>query len=153
MLDDRDRRILALLQTDAEMPVAEVAEHVALSPSACSRRIARLRAEGYIIGTMALLDRRKLNLPTTIFLMVRTDKHSEQWLERFHAAVGEISEIVEVHRLTGTFDYILKLVMPNVEYYDTLYKQLIASVELHDMSAHISMETVKLSTALPTTHI
>jgi len=60
---------------------------------------------------------------------------------------------VEVHRLTGTFDYILKLVMPNVEYYDTLYKQLIASVELHDMSAHISMEMVKLSTALPTTHI
>lgn len=153
MLDDRDRRILALLQTDAEMPVAEVAEHVALSPSACSRRIARLRAEGYITGTMALLDRRKLNLPTTIFLMVRTDKHSEQWLERFHAAVAEIPEIVEVHRLTGTFDYILKLVMPNVEYYDTLYKQLIANVELHDMSAHISMETVKLSTALPTTHI
>lgn len=153
MLDDRDRRILALLQADAETPVAEIAEKVALSPSACSRRIARLRADGYVTGTMALLDRRKINLPTTIFLLVRTGRHAEDWLDRFHAAVSIIPEIVEVHRLTGNFDYILKLVLPDVEYYDTVYKQLLRRIELYDMSAYISMETVKLSPALPTNHV
>lgn len=153
MLDDRDRQILALLQADAEMPVADVAQRVALSPSACSRRIARLRVDGYMVGTTAVLDRHKINLPTTIFLLVRTGRHAEDWLDRFHAAVSDIPEIVEVHRLTGNFDYILKLVLPNVEYYDTVYKQILRRVELYDMSAYISMETVKQSRALPTTHL
>ncbi len=153
MIDDRDRRILAILQQNAETPLADIAEQVSLSPSACSRRLTRLRSEGYITGTMALLDRKKVNLPTTVFLLVRTGLHGEEWLERFHSAVSTIPEIVEVHRLTGNFDYILKLVLPNVEYYDAVYKQIIRRVELYDMSAYISMETVKLSTALPTTHI
>lgn len=153
MLDDRDRKILALLQADAEMPVADIAGRVALSASACSRRIARLRQDGFIAGTMAVLDRARLNLPTTIFLLVRTGRHAEDFLDRFQAAVAGIPEIAEVHRLTGNFDYILKLVLPNVEYYDTVYKQLLRRIELHDMSAYISMETVKLSPALPTTHV
>ncbi len=153
MLDDRDCRLLALLQENAETPVAELAERLALSPSACSRRIARLRNAGYITGTMALLDREKLNLPTTVFLLVRAGRHAEDWLETFHKAVAGVPEIVEVHRLTGSFDYILKLVLPNVEYYDAVYKRLVRRVELYDMSAHISMETVKLSIALPTNHL
>lgn len=153
MLDDRDRTLLALLQANADMPVADLAERVALSPSACSRRIARLKAEGYITGTMALLDRQKLNLPTTIFVLVRTGRHAEDWLDRFHRAVSDIPEIVEVHRLTGNVDYILKLALPTVEYYDVVYKQLLRRVELMDMSAYISMETVKLASGLPTGHI
>ena len=153
MLDDRDRKLLALLQENAEIHVAEIAELLSLSPSACSRRIARLRAEGYITGSMAMLDRKKINLPTTIFLLVRTGRHSRDWLDQFHNAVNSIPEIVEVHRLTGNFDYILKLVLPNVEYYDTVYKQLLKRMEMYDMSAYISMETVKLSAGLPTRHI
>lgn len=153
MLDDRDRKLLALLQENADIPAAEIAEILSLSPSACSRRIARLKAEGYITGSMALLDRKKINLPTTIFLLVRTGRHSKNWLDEFHTAVNAIPEIVEVHRLTGNFDYILKLVLPNVEYYDTVYKQLLKRMEMYDMSAYISMETVKLSPGLPTRHI
>lgn len=153
MIDDRDRRLLALLQEDAELSLADLAEQVSLSPSACSRRVARLRSEGYVTGTMALLDRRKINLPTTVFLLVRTGRHGEEWLDRFRAAISSIPEIIEVHRLTGNFDYILKLVLPNVEHYDAIYKQIIRRVELHDMSAYISMETVKLSPVLPTTHV
>lgn len=153
MLDDRDRRILSMLQENSEIPVSEIAEQLSLSPSACSRRIARLRAEGYIIGSIALLDRNRINLPTTIFLLVRTGHHSAGWLEQFHSAVSAIPEIVEVHRLTGNFDYILKLVLPNVEYYDTVYKQLLKRMEMYDMSAYISMETVKMSPGLPTKHI
>ncbi|TGU09571.1 Lrp/AsnC family transcriptional regulator, partial [bacterium M00.F.Ca.ET.156.01.1.1] len=94
MIDDRDRRILAILQENAETPLADIAEEVSLSLSACSRRITRLRTEGYVTGTMALLDRRKINLPTTVFLLVRTGLHAEDWLDRFHAAVSTIPEIV-----------------------------------------------------------
>ncbi len=149
MLDDRDRKLLSLLQKDAKTPVVELAEKLALSPSACSRRIARLEAEGYITGSVALLDRARMGLPTTVFVIVRTAQHNQAWLTEFHAAVASIPEIVEVHRLTGNFDYILKLVLPNVEHYDVIYKQLLARIELFDLSAYISMETVKQETALP----
>lgn len=150
MLDERDRKILDLLQADAEMPVGAIADAVALSASACSRRIGRLRDEGYIARSVALLDRKRVGLPTTVFVIVRTGRHEAGWLDQFHAAVSTIPEIVEVHRLTGNFDYILKLVLPNVEHYDVIYRQLVGRVELFDMSAYISMETVKLATGVPT---
>jgi len=153
MLDDRDRRILDLLQANAEMGVNDIAEVVALSASACSRRIARLREEGYIARSVALLDRKKVGLPTTVFVIVRTGKHEAGWLDQFHAAVSAIPEIVEVHRLTGNFDYIFKLVLPNVEHYDVIYRRLVGRIELFDMSAYISMETVKLATGVPTNYI
>ncbi|SMQ75715.1 transcriptional regulator, AsnC family [Devosia lucknowensis] len=152
MLDDRDRRILSLLQVDADIAVGEIAEAVALSASACSRRIARLKDEGYIARTLVELDRRKVGLPTTVFVIVRTGSHAADWLERFHAAVGAIPEIVEVHRLTGNFDYILKIVLPDVEHYDVVYKQLVGRIELFDMSAYISMETVKAAKGVPTNY-
>ena len=152
VLDDRDRRILSLLQADADMPVTQIAEDVALSASACSRRIARLKEEGYIARTLVELDRRKVGLPTTVFVIVRTGSHGAGWLEKFHAAVGAIPEIVEVHRLTGNFDYILKIVLPDVEHYDVVYKQLVSRIELFDMSAYISMETVKAAKGLPTNY-
>lgn len=150
VLDERDRKILSLLQADADTPVTDIAEAVALSASACSRRIARLREDGYIARTTAELDRRRMGLPTTVFVIIRTGSHAADWLEKFHAAVATIPEIVEVHRLTGNFDYILKMVLPNVEHYDVVYKQLVGRIELFDMSAYISMETVKLSRGVPT---
>ncbi|WP_338720981.1 Lrp/AsnC family transcriptional regulator [Devosia sp. XK-2] len=152
MLDERDRRILSLLQADADRPVNEIAELVSLSASACSRRIARLKEDGFITRTRAELDRHKLGLPTTVFVIVRTGSHAADWLEKFHMAVGAIPEIVEVHRLTGNFDYILKVVLPNVEHYDVVYKQLVSRIELFDMSAYISMETVKTTQGLPTNY-
>lgn len=153
MLDKTDRQILELLQDNAELSVNDVADKVALSVSACSRRITRLKDDGYISRIIASLDRKKLNLPTTIFLLMRTGCHSASWLDRFHQAVAEIPEIIEVHRLTGNFDYILKILLPNIEYYDTIYKQLLHKMELYDMSAYISMETVKLSAGIPIKHI
>jgi Lrp/AsnC family transcriptional regulator len=152
MLDERDRKILSLLQADAEQPVNDIAASVALSPSACSRRIARLKEDGFIARTTAELDRRKMGLPTTVFVIVRTGSHAADWLEKFHSAVSAIPEIVEVHRLTGNFDYILKIVLPDVEHYDVVYKQLVSRIELFDMSAYISMETVKAAQGLPTNY-
>ncbi len=150
MLDDFDRRILGLLQTDADTPVMAIADAVGLSASAVSRRIARLKQAGYISRHVALLDRTLMNLPTTVFVIVKTTRHAMNWLDDFRAAVASIPEIVEVHRLTGNVDYILKIVLPNVEHYDVIYKALVSRVELSDVSAYISMETLKDATVLPT---
>ena len=152
MLDDRDRKLLTLLQHDAETSVTDLAERVSLSVSACSRRIARLREAGYIARQVAVLDRRAMNVPTTVFVLLRTARHAPDWLESFRRAVGDLPEIVEVHRLTGHYDYVLKIVLPAVEHYDAVYKALVARVELFDVTASISMETLKDETALPTGH-
>ncbi len=150
MLDDRDRRLLSLLQEDADVPVAALAERVALSPSACSRRIQRLREEGYIRRQVAVLDRKRAGVPTTVFVLLRSGRHAAEWVDAFRQAIGNIAEVVEAHRLTGNFDYLLKMVLPNVEHYDSVYKRLTRSIELFDVSAYISMETLKAETALPT---
>lgn len=132
------------------MAVSVIAERVALSPSACSRRIQKLEADGIIERRVVLVNRAKVNLPTTIFVIIKTSRHAGGWLDEFRAAVTAIPEIVEVHRLTGNFDYVLKIVLPNVEHYDVIYKRLVDRIELFEMSAYISMETLKFQTAVPT---
>ena len=149
MLDQRDRKILDLLQANAGMPVAEVAEQVALSPSACSRRIQRLEEAGYIRGRIAVLDRERIGVPTTVFALIKTAHHSDDWIETFRKAISDIGEIVEAHRLTGSYDYILKVVLPRVEHYDVVYRRLVKRIELFDVSAFISMEVLKSGEALP----
>jgi Lrp/AsnC family transcriptional regulator len=149
-MDRFDRAVLDIVQQDADTPVQEIAERVGLSASACSRRLARLREVGTIARRVALLDRRRMNLPTTVFVIVKTARHAAGWLEDFRRAVAAIPEIVEVHRLTGNFDYILKIVLPNVEHYDAIYKDLVGRIELFDVSAYISMETLKQESAIPT---
>ena len=150
MIDDRDRRLLTLLQQDADQPVAALAERVTLSPSACSRRIQRLRDDGYLTGRVAVLDRKRMRVPTTLFVLLRSGRHAAEWVDGFRRAISDIPEITEAHRLTGNYDYLLKLVLPNVEHYDSVYKRLTHRIELFDVSAYISMETLKAETALPT---
>lgn len=149
MIDDRDRRILARLQDDAGLALGELAAEVSLSLSACSRRIQRLEAEGYIVGRTVVLDRHRMGVPTTVFALVRTSHHTGDWMETFRRAVADIPEIVEAHRLTGNHDYILKVVLPSVEDYDLVYKRLVRRIELFDVSASISMETLKSGTVIP----
>ncbi|NVN10617.1 MULTISPECIES: Lrp/AsnC family transcriptional regulator [Nguyenibacter] len=153
MLDERDRQILRIHQSDACMPLSELAERVNLSQAACSRRLARLRQDGYIRGSLLLLNQARLNLPTTMMAVIKVANHTKDWPDRFRSAVSDIDEIVEVHRVTGNFDYILKIVLPNVEYYDTIYKNLISRLEIHEISAYISMETIKDRKSLPVTHL
>ena len=149
MLDERDRKILNYLQANAAIAVTELADAVNLSVSACSRRILRLENDGYITGRRATLDRLKMGVPTTVFALIKTSKHSDDWLDAFRRAIADIPEIVEAHRLTGNFDYILKVVLPRVEHYDVIYKQIIRRVELFDVSASISMEALKEGGSIP----
>jgi len=150
MIDDRDRKILSLLQENADYPVNDLASVVNLSVSACWRRIKRLEDEKYIARRTVQLDRKKIHLPTTIYVIVRTANHSLNWLEDFRSLIADIPEIVETHRLTGDVDYLLKVVLPNVEHWDVIYKRLVSKLQFHDISSYISMEEVKATSSLPT---
>ena len=148
-LDKFDRRLLALLQENAALSVNELAEKVGLSPSPCWRRIQKLETEGYILARVCLLDPRKLNLGVTVFAAIRTNQHNAQWLEAFSRAVVGIPEIVEVYRMSGQIDYMLRIVVPDIDAYDRVYKKLIAAIELYDVSSTFAMEMLKSTTVLP----
>jgi len=150
MLDDRDRKILNSVQRDADVPLAELAELVNLSVSSCSRRVQRLKDEGYIQRNVSVLDRNLLNVGATVFVMIKTQNHSADWLERFRRVQADIPEIVEVHRLAGNLDYIIKMVVRDISHYDSIYKRLVSHIDLFDVSAYISMETLKDVQAVPT---
>ena len=148
-MDDKDRRILAQLQSDAGQSIEDLAAKVNLSRNACWRRIKVLEERGIIRARVALLDPEKLNLGLTAFIAIRTAQHDQAWLDRFSAAVRDIPEIIGAFRTTGETDYVLKAAVPDIAGYDRLYKRLIAKVPLTDVSASFVMEKVKETTALP----
>ncbi|MGO1120089.1 Lrp/AsnC family transcriptional regulator [Rhodovibrionaceae bacterium A322] len=148
-MDDLDRKILGLLQVDATLSLAEIAERVGLSNTPCWRRIQNLEKQGVIKQRVALLDADKLNLGTTVFVRVNTADHTTDWLKAFARAVESIEEITEVYRLGGDIDYLLRIVVPDIKGYDAVYKRLIDQVPLSDVSASFSMEKIKETTSLP----
>ncbi len=148
-MDDIDRRILKVLQANADLPVAEVAEQVGLSASPCWRRIQKLEAEGIIERRVALLNPEKMNVGVTVFVAIRTSQHDEEWLKDFATKVTRIPEVVELYRMSGEIDYMLRIVVPDIKAYDTVYKRLIAAVPLFDVSSSFAMEAIKYTTALP----
>jgi len=152
-MDKKDLRILELLQQDASIPLNELAQAVNLSPTPCWRRIQKLREAGVIRQQVVLCDPRRLNLGLTVFVTIRTSQHNEAWMKRFVEGASAIPEIVEIHRMSGDVDYLLKIVVPDVARYDGVYKRLIRSVELLDVSSAFAMETIKCSTAMPLDYV
>ena len=152
-MDEIDKRILACLQEDATLPVGEIAERVGLSSTPCWRRIRNLEESGVIQSRVALLNPEKLNLGVTVFVGVKTSQHSYDWLERFATAVAEIDEVVEFYRMSGDIDYMLRIVVPDIAGYDAVYKRLIQSADLSDVSSSFAMERIKFTTALPLDYV
>lgn len=151
-MDAIDRKILNCLQQDATQSIDEVAEQVGLSRTPCWRRIQQLEAAGIITGRVALLDPDKLNVGVTVFVSVRTDQHNLAWLEKFAEAVEAIPEVLEFYRMSGEVDYLLRIVVPDIAAYDTVYRKLIASADLSDVTSSFAMERIKYTTALPTNY-
>ena len=149
IFDETDRRILACLQEDAAQPVADVARRVGLSSTPCWRRIQKLDEAGVIRGRVALLDSAKLNVGVTVFVSVKTTQHNAAWLERFAEAVTEFPEVMELYRMSGEVDYLLRVVVPDVAAYDRFYKRLIDQTTLADVSSSFAMEQIKYTTSLP----
>lgn len=148
-MDKIDRKILSCLQDDATMPVSQIAERVGLSTSPCWRRIQKLDEDGVIRKRVALLDGDKLNVGVTVFVAIKTNRHESDWLEQFARAATEVPEVVELYRMSGDVDYLMKVVVPDIEAYDDVYKKLIERVSFSDVSSYFAMEQMKYTTALP----
>ena len=148
-MDHTDKAIIAQMQRDASTPVSDIAESVGLSQTPCWRRIKRLEEEGVIARRVALVDPAHAGLRLTAFVAVRAARHDDQWLAKFSAHVRAIPEIVEIHRMSGDVDYLMKVVCPDMASFDRIYKRLISGAEFSDVSSTFSMETLKATTELP----
>ena len=148
-MDKLDAKILDLLQGNGGLTAAEIADRVGLSKTPCWRRIQKLQELGVIRQTVALLDAHALNVGTTVFVTLKTGNHSAAWFEKFVCAVREIPEVTEIHRMSGDVDYLIRIVVPDIDAYDVVYKRLIAAVDFQDVSASFALETIKYTTALP----
>ena len=148
-LDRYDYAILSALQADGTLSIAQLSEKIGLSSTPCWKRVRRLEEEGYIESRVAIVNRRKVGLPVTVFVSVRTSQHDEKWLARFAAAVIALPEVQEFHRMSGDVDYLLKVVTTDIEGYDRFYKKLIKVSQLTGVSSAFSMEQIKFTTALP----
>jgi Lrp/AsnC family transcriptional regulator, cysteine-sensing transcriptional activator len=148
-VDKLDAKILELLQENGELTAAEIADRIGLSKAPCWRRIQKLQQEGVIRRTVAILDARALNVGTTVFVTLKTGNHSDAWFQKFVRAVRDIPEVTEIHRMSGDVDYLIRIVVPDIDAYDVVYKKLISAVEFQDVSASFTLETIKHTTALP----
>jgi Lrp/AsnC family transcriptional regulator len=148
-MDAIDRKILAVLQKDASLSVAEIGNRVGLSSTPCWKRIQRLEAEGVIQRRVALVDQDRLGLGVTVFVSVETGDHSEEWLKRFADVVSGLPEVMEFYRMAGDVDYMLRVVVPDIPGYDAFYKRLIATVPLKNVTSRFAMEKIKSTTELP----
>lgn len=148
-LDKIDRKILAILQKDATMPVAEIGRKVGLSTTPCWRRIQKMEEDGVIRRRVAILDPSKVNAGVTVFVAVKTNEHNDSWMRKFSSVVDEFNEVVEFYRMSGDVDYLLRVVVPDIAAYDAFYKQLISKINLSDVSSSFAMGQIKYTTAMP----
>ncbi len=148
-MDTIDRKILAVLQEDASLSVAEIGSRVGLSSTPCWKRIQRLEAEGVIQKRVALVDQDKIGLAITVFVSIETGDHSQAWLANFAEVVGVMPEVMEFYRMAGDVDYMLRVVVTDIAGYDAFYKRLIAAVPLKNVTSRFAMEKIKSTTALP----
>lgn len=149
MMDAIDRTILSLLQSNAALSVVEIGRKVGLSQTPCWKRIQRMEHAGVIKGRVALLDAKRLNLGLTVFVIIRTTQHDDVWLSKFSRAVKDMPEITAIWRMAGDIDYLMRVLVKDMEAYDQFYKRLIKRVALSDVSSTFVIEEIKYSTAVP----
>ncbi len=151
-MDKTDLAILDSMQHDDTLSVAQVADKVSISKTACWRRIQKLVANNVINSRVALLTPSALNLSLTVFISVRTNKHNDEWVSQFREVIKGLPQILEVYRMSGDLDYLLKAVVTDMPDYDKLYRQLIKA-DIFDVSSSFVMEELKYQTQLPLDHI
>jgi len=147
-MDAIDRKILAVLQDNAALSVAEIGSRVGLSSTPCWKRIQRLEADGVIQKRVALVDQDRIGLGISVFVSIETGDHSQDWLERFAKTVTAMPEVMEFYRMAGDVDYMLRVVVPDIAGYDAFYKRLISTVPLKNVTSRFAMEKIKSTTAM-----
>jgi Lrp/AsnC family transcriptional regulator len=148
-LDAIDRKILRELQLNASLSVAEIGDRVGLSSTPCWKRIQKMEAEGIITGKVALVDQNKIGLGLSVFVSVESDDHSDAWLKKFADVVSAMPEVMEFYRMAGDVDYVLRVVVADMQSFDAFYKRLIGAVALKNVTSRFAMEKIKSVTALP----
>jgi Lrp/AsnC family transcriptional regulator len=148
-MDATDRKILHLLQEDADRPVAEIASAVGLSPTPCWRRIQKLRSAGVIQRTVALIDPKAVGLDLDVVVGIEARDHSPDWLQQFTTTVAPMPEVMAIYRMAGDIDYLLRVAVGDMAHFDDFYRRLIAAVPLKNVTSHFAMERVKFTTAYP----
>jgi Lrp/AsnC family transcriptional regulator len=148
-MDSTDLKILAILQEDASLSIAEVAARVNLSQTPCWRRIQRLEMSGVIERRVAILNPQAIGMDISVFVSIESGDHSTDWLARFSALLSEIPEVMEVHRMAGDIDYLLHVTVRSMAAYDAFYRNLISQVPLKNVTSRFAMERVKCTTAYP----
>lgn len=148
-IDTIDRKILTILQRDANTSVDEISDLVALSRNACWRRIKQMEEAGVIKGRVVLVDPAAVGCPLTAMVLIRTNAHDVNWMAKFQAALAAMPEVVGAYRMTGELDYVLKVRVADVPAYDTFYKRLTSRISVSDISASFVMEEIKDTTAVP----
>ncbi len=146
-----DCNILEIIQHDAALSIAEIADRIGLSHNACWRRLKLLESSGIIEKRVAILNPDKIGGRQDVFVTLKTNQHTQDWLTIFSAGVKNIPEVLGFYRMTGDIDYMLKLSVKNMTDYDRVYKKIIAIAPLHDVSASFAMERIKNTTAIPIT--
>jgi Lrp/AsnC family transcriptional regulator len=148
-LDRIDRKILRELMRDATLPVAQLAERVGLSQTPCWKRVQKLEAAGIITGRVAIVDPAAIGLGLTVFVEIEAADHTPQWRTGFVALVADYPEVLEVHRMAGDVDYLLKVVVSGIAAYDAFYLDLTQRLPCRNVTSKFSMERIKVTTALP----
>lgn len=151
-MDEIDRKILRLLQSDGSMPLHEIAKKVHLSKSPCWSRIRKMEIQGIITGRGAQIAPAKVGLRTMVFVALRADRgnqHNEEWVKAFTNAINELPEIMEVYRLAGQIDYLVKVIVEDMEAYDKFYRRLVKKIALFDVHSMVVMAPMKVTTKLP----
>lgn len=148
-LDRIDRKILHELMHDATQPIAQLAERVGLSQTPCWKRVQKLEQQGFITARVALVDPAKLGLGLIVFVEIEAADHTPEWRDNFAAFVQGLPEIVQVHRMAGDVDYLMKVVVPDMAAYDDFYLRLTRSLHCRNVTSHFSMERIKTTTAWP----
>ncbi len=149
-LDETDLRILRVLQRRGRISNAELAEAAHLSASACHRRVQRLEAAGYISGYVALLDHRKFQRPTTVFVEITLSGQSDEVLDAFETAVKRVPDVLECNLMAGSADYLLKVVAEDTEDFARIHRQYLTRLpHVTQMQSSFALRTVFRTTALP----
>lgn len=148
-MDEIDRKLIALLQQDVTLSIAQLADKVGLSPTPCWKRINKMETSGVITRRVALVDPDKIGVGLTVFVALEAAAHTPEWLEKFATAIAAMPEVMEVYRMAGEVDYMLRVAVADMAEFDALYKRLIAAAPLKNVTSRFAMERIKQTSAYP----
>ncbi|HTT80254.1 MAG TPA: Lrp/AsnC family transcriptional regulator [Stellaceae bacterium] len=148
-MDEIDRSLLEMLQQNASLSIAQMADRVGLSPTPCWKRIQKLEAAGVITRRVAIVDPDRVGVGLSVLVSIAAGEHTPEWLERFSRGIGQLPEIMEAYRMAGDVDYVLRVAVADMAEYDTFYQRLIAIAPMKNVTSRFAMERLKHTTAYP----